>query len=203
MPLSHQYKDISHFRAPYKDSYLSGLGAFGEIDTIPERIVKLPKGDVLAVDLAKANAARPNGPAVIGMAVDWGQKIAAPDADTDSALLLPVEAAVNERNKGNPNIDSVVGALARFVKQGYYIVVPQTVDSTKIGKYLIVAKRDALPRVASPSQGSIVIAGPADAAFGFTSPGGSKMSVAAMAGYASVGLLVAVALSLGLRKRRR
>lgn len=206
---NHVYQDISHFRAPYKDSFLSGFGAFGEVDGVATRIVKVDGQDVVGIDLKAQAAKRPAGPAVIGMGLDWGQKIAPPEKDAsgkiivDSALLLPVEAAVNEKNKGNPNIDSVVGAIARFVPMGYYVVVPTEVDTTKIGKHLLIATRAALPRVANPTLGSVVIVGPPDADFGFTAAGGGKkLSVAVIAGYSAVALLVVSALAMAGKKRR-
>lgn len=209
---THRYQDISHFRAPYKDSFLSGLGAFGEVESLPTRIVKVDGQDVVGIDFAKQKAAKPTSPpAVFLMGLDWGLKFAPTERDpsgqvlVDTALLITPEAATAEKAKGNTGIDTVVNTVAQAIPQGFYIVVPTDVDTTKIGKYLLIARRSALPRVASPSTGSVVIAGPPDPDFGFGKPETGetkKMSIAAIAGYSAVALLVVSALAMAAKKRR-
>lgn len=210
---THRYQDISHFRAPYKDSFLSGLGAFGAVESVPTRIVKVDGQDVVGIDVAKQNAISPSAPpAVYGMAIDWGYKIAPTERDAsgqvvvDSAMLITTEAAVAEKSKGNTGIDTVVNTVLQAVPQGFYVVAPIEVDTTKIGKHLLIARRSALPRVAGPSTGSVVIAGPPDADFGFSQPGpvgpNKKASIATIAGYTAVGLLIVSALAMASKKRR-
>lgn len=203
----HRYQDISHFRAPYKDSFLSGFGA---VESLPTRIVKVGGADVVGLDVARAKALYVSAPpAIMGMAIDWGLKIAPAEKDAagkmtiDSAMVVTPADAMAEKAKGNPNIDTVLGAIARFVPQKYYIVVPDEIDSSRTGKHLIVTTRSNLALVAKPGLGSVVFTGPEDKDFGFGASAKPGMSIASMAGYGAVGLLLITALTMASRKSRR
>lgn len=209
-----RYQDVSHLRAPYKDSYLSGFGA--DAVAAPQGLVMYIPETVSIGGASVQRIARPAGwkaegdrssqlfqyiNAISPMTVDADMnRRPQPDklsADGKSVIstggnLVSPPDAVKFNTTGLKASEYIGWAL----RSGLYIVGPLSLNPLLTGGVLYAVAKSELAAAAAPgSQGALVL-GPEDVAKG-------GMNLAKLAGYGAVGLLVIAAISMMAGKSKR
>lgn len=189
-----RYQDISHLRAPYKDSYLSGLGELLTFPTVmgADQIPRLGKDqrDQYALGM-------------IGMMVDMTN---ARPLQAEDVLELPLYAAADVVAMGQKDPASIekmipfaafnLDEIPKIVGQGATVFGPVSFDTAKSGQKLVLVRGANFIKTMAQGGDSLIIAEPV--------PEKKTMSMAAMAGWGAVALLVMVGISsMSKGKRRR
>lgn len=196
-----RYQDISHFRAPYKDAWLSGFGA----DSPTMRTYDVAQGANGAMYFAPTDHGRQEavdvlstvyltGPLPTKAALSSGEPFAAEMVSSANAIAGKFPFNTKEIHPFREWRDAALAA-------GFAVLVPVKFDAMQDivppeqrgGRQFVYAVRpDKVPFYAGPQTGLAVI-------YDAKKPG---MSIAAIAGWSAVGLLAVTAIAMAAKKRR-
>lgn len=228
-----RYNDISHFRAPYKDSVLQGFGAFGAVSSFPTEIKELAPG-IKGQWISRANnyqGLKAYLAALSKMYVYFGAKSQpdrfGPDGNPISisgVLCAPQDkAAVDATAASQPQdgrvyhvvpADQAVGAA---IMAGLFAAVPVDLDPAQSGKILYLVAASELPAAVAVGGPNAFLLGPGDKDLNLAGAGTVKLdlkklfatapakkgpSIASIAGYTALGLLIAAGVYAVAGKRK-
>jgi len=134
-----QTGDISHYRAPYKDSVMSGYGAYWGT------------GAVLTADVSDVGGVATLTPDYVTAYMDSLQGMGVANPTHSDAPLMDGAELVPQAAAGAPR---ATGWVTQMANKGLYVLVPRNLDTSKPGSSLVATKDPAVLKLYAGIGGS-------------------------------------------------